>query len=88
MNTDERILVIFLSAALGVFLLLGIALLIMSIQIVNRIRRISEKAEDFAEKAEAVGDFFQKTAGPATLAKALARTIKSYTKNHEDKEKN
>lgn len=80
MSTDERVLVIFLSAALAVFLVLGIAAIIMFIQILNRIKELAERAEDLAEKAEAVGEFFQKTAKPAmiinTIAK-IARTFKS-----------
>lgn len=85
MNTDERILVIFLSTALAIFLVLAIAVLVMAIQILRKIRRISDKAEDLADKAEAVGEFFQKTAGPATLAKTLTRFFKTYSKHQKNK---
>lgn len=85
MNTDERILVIFLSIALAIFLTLAIAATVLVIQILAKIKRISDKAEDLADKAEAVGEFFQKTAGPATLAKTLTRIFKSYSKYQNKK---
>ena len=80
MSTDERILVLILAAALAIFLVLSIVALIKVIQILNRVKSITEKAEDFAEKAEAVGDFFQKTAGPAALLKALSNIASSIKK--------
>lgn len=86
MNTDERILVIFLSVTLAVFLLLGIFVLILALQILSRIKRLTEKAEDIADKAEAVGDFFQKTAGPAALVKAVASIARNFTSKHKNKE--
>lgn len=79
MNTDERFLVILLSLALATFLVLGIIAFIKTIQILDNVRKITEKAEEFADKAEAVGDFFHKTAGPAVLIKALGKMARSYT---------
>lgn len=86
MNGDERFLVIFLSVTLAVFLMLGIFVLIMVLQILGRIKRLTEKAEDIADKAEAVGDFFQKTAGPAALVKAVASIARTFTSKHKHKE--
>ncbi len=79
MTSDEHILVIILSCMLALFLLLSIIVLVMIIQVINRIKHIAERAEDLADKAEAVGEFFQKTAGPAALLKALSRIARSYT---------
>ncbi|MCX6725039.1 MAG: hypothetical protein NTX80_00610 [Candidatus Saccharibacteria bacterium] len=79
MNTDERFLVILLSLALATFLVLGIVAVIKTIQILDNVRKITEKAEEFAEKAEAVGDFLHKTAGPAVLIKTLGKMARSYT---------
>jgi hypothetical protein len=86
MNTEERILVIFLSVALAIFLTLAIAVMVLTLQILNKVKRISDKAEDLADKAEAVGEFFQKTAGPATLAKSLTKMFKMYSKHQKNKE--
>jgi alpha-D-ribose 1-methylphosphonate 5-phosphate C-P lyase len=83
MNMDERILVVILSATLTVFLLLGIIVTVKFIQILDRIKKITEKAEDLAEKAEAVGDFFQKTAGPAVILKTVAKMAHLFKSNAE-----
>ncbi len=85
MNTDERILVVLLSIALATFLILSIIAVIKVIEILNNIKNITEKAEDFADKAEAVGEFFQKTAGPATLIKALSKIARNYNGNSNNK---
>jgi DNA anti-recombination protein RmuC len=85
MNTDERALVIILSVTLAIFLILSIIALIKTIQILNRIKSITEKAEEFADKAEAVGDFFQKTAGPATLVKSLSHIARMFKQNNKTK---
>ena len=84
MDTDERVLVIILSVTLFIFLVLSIVAIAKIIQILDRIKAITEKAEDFADKAEAVGDFFQKTAGPAALIKALGRMAHSFKDKSND----
>lgn len=84
MNTDERILVIILSSAFALFLILGIIAIAKVIQILNRIKKITEKAEDFADKAEAVGEFFQKTAGPAAVIKAISRMARTFNKSKNE----
>lgn len=76
--SSQDLLVIILSVTLAVYLMLSIIVLIKFIQILERVKRITEKAEDFADKAEAVGDFFHKTAGPATLAKALGKIARDF----------
>jgi hypothetical protein len=72
MNTAEQVLVIMLASALAVFLVLGIVVLVKVVQILNHVRAITEKAEHIAEQAEAVGAFFQKTAGPVALGKLIS----------------
>jgi hypothetical protein len=72
MDTTERVLVIFLSAALAIFLVLGITVLIFVIQIVRRVKRITEKAEHLADKAESVGEFLRRAAGPLAISRIVA----------------
>lgn len=72
MNTTEQALLIILSAALAVFLILSIIATIKIIQILNNLKRIVKKAEDLTDKAEAVGEFFKATAGPAALGKLVS----------------
>lgn len=86
MNGEERALLIILSAALAVFLLLSIIALVKIIQILNHIKRIIERAESIADKAEAVGEFFQKTAGPAAIAKLVGNIVHSFRQRKEGKE--
>lgn len=71
MNGAERILVVILSSALALFLILAITATVITIQILNHIKRVAEKAEHIADQAEAVTDFFQKTAGPVAIGRFL-----------------
>lgn len=72
MENAETILVIILSSFLAIFLLLSIVAIIKAIQVLNHLKHIAESAETIADKAEAVGDFFSKTAGPVAIANFLA----------------
>jgi hypothetical protein len=72
MTDAQNILVVFLSTFLGLFLLLGCIALVKTIQILNHLKSISEKAEKIADTAEHVGEFFKYSAGPAAVAKLLA----------------
>lgn len=72
MESSERTLVIILGAALALFLVLGIFALIKIIQILNHLKRISEKAERFADKAEAVSEFFERASTPLAAGRLMA----------------
>lgn len=72
MGNAEQILVIILASALAVFLILAIVAAIKFIQILNHLKRISQKAEKLANTAETVGEFFKYTAGPAAIGKLLS----------------
>lgn len=84
MNTAEQILVIMLSAALAVFLILGIFALVKVNQILKHLRTITEKAEKIADKAEAVSDIFTKSAGTAAITGLISNVVSSF-KTHRDK---
>jgi len=51
------------------------------------VRRIASKAEKIADKAEAVGEFFQKTAGPAAVAKLVSNIVESFNSSRHGKHK-
>lgn len=72
MENTMEILVIFLSAALAIFLTLGIILLVICIKIANRIKRISEKAETISGKAENIAEFLSRSAVPLAAGKIIA----------------
>lgn len=84
MTTAEQILVILLSGLLAVFLVCGIVIAIKTIQILNQIKRLTHKAEEIADKAEAVGEFFKASAGPAAIGKLIANVVAAARK-HNDK---
>lgn len=74
----NEILVITLGVFLALFLLLGIILVVMIINIAGRIKKIVEKAEAMADKVEHAGDLFHKTAGPLALARIVTNIADSF----------
>ncbi len=72
MENAQQILVIILSIMLALFLLLGIFALTKLIQLLDHLKKITEKAEKLADTAESVGEFFKYTAGPAAIGKLVA----------------
>ncbi len=89
MDTAAEVLLIIVSATLAIFLVVSIVAIVKIIQILHDIRRIAEKAEQIADKAEAVSEFFQKTAGPAAIVKLISNLVHSFKEgkqsNKEDK---
>ena len=75
----ETVLVIILSCTLAVFLVVGIIALIKLIDILNSLKRITDKAEKFAEGAETLGEFFKDVSGNLALGK-LVHNIAHYVK--------
>ncbi len=75
----ETILVIILSVTLAVFLVLGIVALIKLIDILNSLKRITAKAEKFAEGAENLGEFFKDATGKLAIGK-LVHNIAHFVK--------
>lgn len=85
MNTTEQILLIILSAALTVFLIFGIIVLIKLNKVMGHINNITAKAEKIADQAEHFSSFFSKSAGPVAATKIVANIIGSL--KSKDKEK-
>ncbi len=85
MNEAEKILLIILGSVLAIFLILAIVLTVKIIEIVQHVKRIIEKAEDIADKAEAVGDFFKKTAGPIAVGRLFTNIAESMFKRKSNK---
>ncbi len=78
METATEVLVVIVSITLTIFLLVGIVVLVKILQILKDIKNIVKKAEQIAGTAEAVGEFFQKTAGTAAVAKLVANIVQSF----------
>ena len=79
MDTAAEVLVIIVSATLAIFLVVAIIATVKLVQILNHVRHITEKAEKIADNAESVSEFFQKTAGPAAIAKLVSNIIHSFS---------
>ena len=80
MDTASQVLLIIVSITLTLFLIVGIVLAIKLVQILDHVRRITEKAEKIADNAESVSEFFQKTAGPAAITKLVANIVHTLKK--------
>lgn len=87
MENAETILVIVLASFLALFLLLAIVATIKIIQVLNYMKRIGERAEAIADKAETAANFFSKAAGPAMIGNLLANLADAVTKKTKKKKR-
>jgi hypothetical protein len=87
MTTDAslKILVVILSATLALFLVLSIVAVIKVIQVFSSLRKITKRAEQIADKAEAVTDFFEKSATPLALTRFLSNVAEVVNKHKRSK---
>lgn len=80
-----EILVIILSIALGIFLTLGIVLLILVIKITRHIKNIVEKAESVVDDVESVSQFFKKSAFPVAIGKLVGNIVETFSSKNDKK---
>lgn len=80
-----EILVIILSCALGIFLVLAIILTYKLIQITRLAKRITEHAEQVADRAEHISAFFEKTATPVSIIKLVSNLSEVFQKKGKRK---
>ncbi|MEO6761031.1 MAG: hypothetical protein ABI220_01480 [Candidatus Saccharimonadales bacterium] len=80
MNDAFNILVVTLSCLLGVFLILSIVLCVMSIKVVNAVKRIVAKGELVVDSAEAAAEIFKKAAGPMGVLRAITNIVEAVIK--------
>lgn len=71
-DTAFNIIVVILSVVLAVFLLLAIYVAVRLIQVTNHIKKITESAEQVADRAEHMSRFFEKTATPVAIVKLIS----------------
>ena len=83
--TAERVLVIILSSTLALFLILSIVIAALVIQILRHLKRITEKAESIADKAEAVSAFFERGVGPMAIGRLIANISDAVFKSNKSK---
>ncbi len=87
MENAQEILVVFLSAALALFLVLGIVLLSILIKIAQHIKRVSEKAEAISDKAENVAEFLASAATPIFAGKVVSNIMETVFGRNDAKRK-
>jgi hypothetical protein len=87
MNQAAEVLLIIVSSVLAVFLVVLIIIGIKFIQVMNGLKRLMKQAEKIADSAEAVGEFFRKSSGPASVVKTLANIVESALKHKRKEEK-
>jgi len=75
-----EILVLILGGLLAIVLIVAILIAVKIIQIIRVVKRITEKAESMADKAEHVASFFEKTATPIAITKLVANMSESFIK--------
>ncbi len=84
-DASLKILVIILATTLALFLVLAIIVMINLIQVAAALKRISRKAEEIADKAEAVTDFFDRASTPMALGRFLSNIAETVSKHKRGK---
>jgi len=85
MDKASELLVIILSSVLVVFIIVCIVAAIKVVQILNTLKRISEKAENLADSAEAIGSYFQKAATPIAFSRFLHNITEVFIQHKKTK---
>lgn len=78
MPTVETILVIFLSAALLLFLILGIVVVSIVIAILRNVRKISQRAEETTASFADISKMIGKRVAPVALSAAMAAAMRRF----------
>jgi hypothetical protein len=87
MDSSLTILVIILSSFLALFLFFSLLIAYKTIQILNHLKSITDRAEKIIDTAEHVGDVFKHSAGPIALAKFIAGIAEQVFKKDNKKGK-
>lgn len=85
MENAQTILVIVLASFLTLFLILAIIVTVKLIQILNRMKELTNRAGALADKAENAASFFTKAAGPALFGNLLANIADAVRKKTKKK---
>jgi hypothetical protein len=87
MDTAFNILVIILSIFLGIFLILGITVLIYVYKFTKAARKFGEKAELTVESAKGFAEGLKKSFAPNVAMKLLEKVVKNFSKRSKVKVK-
>jgi len=86
MNTASEVLLIIVSAILGIFLLVLIAAVIYVIKILRQVKRITARAETVAGSVEAAATAFGKTATPLAVLRIIGKIVNQANKSRKRKD--
>ena len=91
MNLTEQIILCILAAALAVFLILGIVLLVKIIKLMNELSGLTGTLDSLAKNADGIAHniknitYAGSVANAAKLATNLARILRDAKKTHDEK---
>lgn len=87
MTTSETVMVMVLVILLSVFFALCIAVMVVVLNILNSLKRVTSKAESVIDDVESVTDILTESTGKLTLMKLISNLIKvSSGKGGRDRE--
>lgn len=86
MPNAETILVIFLSAALLIFLVLGIVVASIFIAILRNVKRIAERAEETTAGFAEVMQMVSKRVAPLAMSAAVMAALRKFKRSKGDKD--
>lgn len=80
MTTVETVLIVFLAAALLIFLILAIVVVSLFIAILKNVRKISQRAEDATANVSDIVKMVGKRVAPIALSAAVAAAMRRFKK--------
>lgn len=84
MTTVETILIVFLAAALLIFLILAIVVVSLFIAILRNVRKISQRAEDATENVSDIVKMVGRRVAPIALSAAVAAAMRRFKKKGKE----
>ncbi|QQS69597.1 hypothetical protein IPP75_00390 [Candidatus Saccharibacteria bacterium] len=76
-----EILVIILSVFLAIFLLLSIAIAVLTLKLVKSLREVATKGGAIVDRVEEIGETFAKNAGAVGLLRMLMKFVTTASKH-------
>jgi len=77
-NQSFEILVIILSVTLAIFLILAIAVSILSIKLLRKANRVADNVESVANNIESLSASLKDAAGPATILRSIMGAMQGF----------
>ena len=84
-TTTEQIILIVLAVALALFLILSIIVVALVLRLMKSVNRITTKAEQLMDSAEAVGEVFRNVSGPAAVLRVVSNIVQAVSKEQGKK---